>query len=136
MSTPESFTPIHDYLVAQWSATDIVFENEAWPDPATAAAFVFVEIYGDLFDQASLGAESIAGNLWRESGLLLAHVLVPANTGTLPARTHARALADLFRGQSIGAIRFRRPSIGASDPGERDGAYFRMTMTIEFERDE
>lgn len=137
MATPESFTPIHDYLVAQWGATTpLYFENEEIPDPATPAAFVYVEIFGDMFDLASLGAGTVTDNLWRERGTLLAHVMVPRGKGSTIARTHARALADLFRGTEIGSIRFRRPSIGAGDPGVLDGSYFAMTMSIEFERDE
>ncbi|WP_408913806.1 hypothetical protein [Brucella pseudogrignonensis] len=136
MATPQTFEPIEDFLRSQWTVTPLVFENEDFDLADEPEALVFVEIFGDLMDQASIGAETVAANRWRENGQLSLHVLVPRGGGTRQARQLSRQLYDLFRGQEIGAIRFGTASIGAGEPGEMDGNYYRMTVTIDVERDE
>ncbi|MGW6779436.1 hypothetical protein ACWF50_15540 [Brucella pseudogrignonensis] len=136
MATPETFEPIEDFLRSQWTVTPLVFENEDFDLADEPEALVFVEVFGDLMDQASIGAETVAANRWRENGQLSLHVLVPRGGGTRQARQLSRQLYDLFRGQEIGAIRFGTASIGAGEPGEMDGNYYRMTVTIDVERDE
>lgn len=136
MATPQTFEPIEDFLRSQWTVTPLVFENEDFDLADEPEALVFVEVFGDLMDQASIGAETVAANRWRENGQLSLHVLVPRGGGTRQARQLSRQLYDLFRGQEIGAIRFGTASIGAGEPGEMDGNYYRMTVTIDVERDE
>ena len=136
MASPEAFTPIEAYLKAEWTATPLAFENDDYKPGKTVAAFVTAEIFGTFFDQASIGEGDRVDNLWREAGMIYLHVCVPRGSGSLTARTYCRQLADLFRGQDLGAIRFRDISIGAAEVGDEDGNYFRMTVTIEWERDE
>lgn len=136
MSSPAAFDAIHDHLEAQWTATPIVFENEDWPTPDSPAAFVLVEIFGDFYDLASIGAGSVTANRWRETGQLLMHVMTPTGAGTATARTYAKQLLDLVRGQEIDGVIFRECSIGAGEPGTNDGNYFRMTATANWERDD
>lgn len=136
MATPQTFEPIEDFLRSQWTVTPLVFENEDFDLADEPEALVFVEVFGDLMDQASIGAETVEANRWRENGQLSLHVLVPRGGGTRHARQLSRQLYNLFRGQEIGAIRFGTASIGAGEPGEMDGNYYRMTVTIDVERDE
>ena len=136
MASPEAFAPIEAYLRAEWTATPLAFENDDFKPAKTAAAFVLAEIFGTYFDQASIGEGDRIDNLWREAGMIYLHVCVKRGTGSLAARTYCRQLADLFRGQDLGSIRFRDISIGAAEAGDEDGNYFRMTTTIEWERDE
>jgi hypothetical protein len=137
MSSPEAFNTIHDRIVELWTATPVIFENEDTPTPDTPAAFLFVEVAGDLFEQASIGGgDQVGDNLWREDGQVLIHVMTPRGGGSAAARLLARQAAALFRGQDIDGIRFGGVSIGAGEPGEADGNYWRMTATIDFERDE
>jgi hypothetical protein len=136
MSSADSFTPIEAYLRAQWTSTELVFENEVWPVPDNPESFLFVELLGGIYAQASLGAEPVTANLWRESGEVRGHVLVKSGTGTLLARQYAQAFANLFRGVELGSITFYDASIGAGEPGDDDGNYFRMTVSIDFERDQ
>ncbi|MFC7067547.1 hypothetical protein [Brucella rhizosphaerae] len=136
MATPQTFEPIEDFLRSQWTVTPLVFENEDFELANHPEAVVLVEVFGDLMDQASIGAETQSANRWRETGQLSLHVLIPRGVGTRPARQISRQLYDLFRGQEIGAIRFGTASIGAGEPGEMDGNYYRMTVTIDVERDE
>jgi hypothetical protein len=136
MSSIEVYDVVEQRLKALWTATPLVFENEDWPTPATPAPFVFVEVYGDMFGQASIGEEEPADNVWREQGQLLMHVLVPSGTGTRLARQHAKALAVLFRGQDIGGVTFGDASLGGTEPGTQDGQYYRMTCSVAWDRDE
>lgn len=136
MSSPAAFDAIHDYLVANWNATPLHFENEDWDTAASPAALLYVEIFSSIYDQASIGAGTRQTNLWREDGTVSLHVLVPNNTGTSAARSLAKLAADLFRGDPIASMRFGQISLGAGEPGERDGNYYRMTATIDWERDD
>jgi hypothetical protein len=137
MSSPTTFDPIEALLRAEWSSTPLVLENETWPAPDEPAPFLFVEIFGSYYDQASIGGgELVTDNLWRERGQLYGHVLIPNGTGSRPGRVLAQQFVDLFRGQDLGSIRFLGASIGAGQPGDQDGNYYRMTATIDWERDE
>jgi hypothetical protein len=84
MSSLVTYDTIEQYLPGQWAAacaaaslevTPVIFENMPDELPDDPAHFVFVEIYGDFFDQASIGAETRAANLWREGrpGLSACH---------------------------------------------------------------
>ncbi|OCP05001.1 MULTISPECIES: phage tail terminator-like protein [unclassified Ensifer] len=136
MSTPQSYDAVHDYLIANWSTTPIAFENDRFEPPTDAETWLFVEVFGDLFAQESIGAETQAANLWREAGQIYVHVMTPRGAGTRTARLYASQIADLFRGQEIAGVVFRDASIGAGEPGKADGSYFRMTVTIDWQRDE
>jgi hypothetical protein len=137
MSSAEVFDVVSQHLTALWSATPLVFENEDWAKPDTPAPFVLVELFGDFFDQQSIGGgPQVTDNLWREGGVLLMHVMTPNNTGTREARVLAKQLVDLFRGQEIGGVVFRDATVGAGDKGEEDGNYFRMTASVTWQRDE
>lgn len=136
MSSPQAFSPIEAYLKAEWTATPIAFENDGFKPPKQPGAFVLVEIFGVMFDQETIGANEQVENLWREDGSLYLHVCVPRGTGSLQARTFSRQLADLFRGQDFAGIRFRQISIGSAEVGDEDGNYYRMTVTVDWERDE
>lgn len=136
MSSPEAYAVIKGVFDANWTTTPAYFENADWDLSASPAALVYVEVFSSFFDQASIGSGEPADNLWREEGQILAHILVPNGTGTVTARTLAKAVANLFRGKDISGIRFGAISLGAGEPGTTDGNYFRMTSTIEWERDE
>ncbi|TPM19776.1 hypothetical protein [Mesorhizobium sp. B2-3-6] len=137
MSSPEAFDGIHDYLLAAWAGrTPMVFENEPSPIGDTPEAWVLVEIFGDFFDLASIGAEPVLANRWREGGQVLMHVLTPNETGSRAGRVYAKQLVDLFRGKEIAGVRFRDASIGAGERGTQDGNYYRMTATIDWELDQ
>lgn len=137
MSSVEAFDAIEQRLRANWTQTPLVFENEPWPPADMPVPFVFVEIFGDFYNQASIGGgDDPSANLNREGGQLLAHVLTPSGTGTRDARIFAKAIVALFRGHEIAGVEFLNASIGSSDPGKEDGQYFRMTASIAWQRDE
>ncbi|NTJ63770.1 hypothetical protein G6M50_36905 [Agrobacterium rhizogenes] len=135
MSSPEAYSTIHDYLTAAWAGPALAFENDGFTLPAVPTLWVLVEIFGDIYEQASIGAETVTANLWREEGQIQAHFMAPRGSGTLDARRYAMQFADLFRGQEIGDIIFETMSIGAGNAGDTTGAYFRMTATVDWRRD-
>jgi hypothetical protein len=136
MSSEAAFETVRDYLIANWTTTPLVFENEEYQTADNPTAFVFVEIWGDFFDQASIGSGSRDSNLWREEGALHLHVMTPNGSGSTVARTYATTLVGLFRGLDIGRLTFREASIGAGDPGRQFANYYAMTCTIAWRRDQ
>jgi hypothetical protein len=135
MSGPDAFQGVETYLRTNWTTTALVFENEDEPDPLPDY-FVYVEIVGTFYMQASIGASPTSTNLWREGGVIFLHVMARNNIGSLKARTYAKQLADLFRGNEEAGVRPRDMSIGAGDPGRDFPNYFAMSVTIGWERDD
>ena len=136
MASPAAAGAIEQYLRDVWNVSPLVFENEQPASLSNGDTFVLVEIFGRLFDLASIGAEQPEGNLWREEGTLWLHVMMPVWTGTATGRQHAWQLARLFLAQPIAGIEFRRAQVGMGDPVEVDGAYARMTVSLDWTRDE
>lgn len=136
MSSPEAFTVVETTLRSNWLTTPILFENEDVRLPGSPAHYVYVEVFGDFYDQASLGAEPRTANLWRETGQVYLHVMTLNGIGSGLARLYAKQLVELFRGTDISGVEFLGGSIGAGDPGREDANYFAMTATIQWQRDE
>jgi hypothetical protein len=139
MSSDIVFAAVHDFLAVQWTATPIAFENEPFVPPVTGGIplpFIIVEVEGTQYDQLSIGSGASATDLWRESGAVIAHVMVRAGTGSLIARQLAMALATLLKGLVLPpSIRFQDLSIGAGQAGSEDGNYWCMTLRAEWIRD-
>jgi hypothetical protein len=108
----------------------MAWENEGFMKPSPPAPFVLVQITGDIWDQASIGAGDRASNRWEEAGELLLDVIVPTGAGSLTARTHATALANLFRGLQLGDIEFRDISIGLGVAADDRGPWFLLPMRV------
>lgn len=136
MASPETFVVVRDTLSASWSATPVHYENDGSSTPEPPAHFIFVEVVGDLLGQQSIGAGSRDENLWRETGTLYLHVMAPNGEGSLTARQHGRDVANLFRGRDIDTVTFGNASLGAGEPGDDDGNYWRFTVTIDWQRDQ
>jgi len=135
MSSPAAFDAFYDKLDSDWTATPVKFENEFMEDVLQAespAAFVYVEIYGDSYNQDSIG--SPGSNTWLEQGVTYLHVMTPSGTGSRPARVHADNLLNLFREQSIDGLRMPEMSIGEGQPGKDLPNYWAMTVTIHWHR--
>lgn len=135
MSSYTAFEVIEQYLTAQWSTTPLVFENDRFHLPGTPAPFVYVEIVGNTYDQASIGGGQ-SDNLWREFGQLYLHVMTPNGSGSGQARQYCDQLLALFVGQDIGTLTFREASIGMGEPGQTFANYYAMTASITWYRDE
>lgn len=132
MSSLASFNAIHDRLVAQWSDTELLFENDPLADQDTQTPFVYVEIYGDDHQQETIGAPG--SNMWVEDGVAYLHVMVPDGTGSQGARTLADQLANLFRELPEATMYFEDISIGAGEPGRSFPNFWALTVTIGWRR--
>lgn len=136
MASPEAFDAVKDTLVDQWTVTPVVYENDRYSLPPKATTFVYVVMSGDLYEQASIGADPQPENLWRESGVVDLHVMVPNDSGSREARVLAKALVGLFKGREIDGVVFRDAAIGRGDPGRSFANYWALTASIDFQRDE
>lgn len=137
MASGTIYTAIRDYLVAQWTTTPLVFENEGQqPGGDTVSPWVLVELSGDVYEQASIGAATVATNRWDEEGALHLAVMVPSGSGSVVARTHARNLADLFRGHTLmsGALEFGATHIGRGDRADVDGNWYMIPVDIDWRK--
>jgi hypothetical protein len=127
MSSPEAYDAFAARL-ATWTTTPVVMENDPDPEtPDTPAPFVYAEIYGDTYNQDSMGAPG--ENMWLESGVAYLHVMVPTGTGSRDARALANGLLYLFREQPTG-LTITEMSIGAGDPSRSFGNYFSIAATL------
>jgi hypothetical protein len=118
--------------LADWTTTPVVFENDFYELPDEPATFIFVEIFGDTYDQETTGAP--AANAWLEHGVTYLHVMTPSGRGSRTARGIANDLLYLFREQPIGQLVMPEMSIGAGDPGRNFPDYFALTATIFWRR--
>lgn len=133
MSSPTAFSAfkgVLDTYAAGTGALAIRYENEFVQDllASNTPAWVYVEIYGDSYNQDTMGAPG--ANVWEETGATYLHVMVPSGEGSAVARGHANTLLNLFRERPIGSLFMPEMSIGAGDPGRDFPNYFAITATI------
>lgn len=134
MSTASVYSSIKTFLDANWTTTPLAYENYDYPVPNTPAAFVVVEITGNSYRQASIGANS--QNLFRENGLLWLHVMVPSGTGSLTARTYAETLVELLRSRElVSGLILGDSSVGLGDKSTENGNYWCLSMSVEWQLD-
>jgi hypothetical protein len=118
--------------LADWTTTPVVFENEFYELPDEPAAFIYVEVFGDAYDQETTGAPG--ENMWQENGVTYLHVMVPSGRGSRLGRDYANQLLYLFREQPISTLFMPEMSIGAGDPGRDFPNYWAMTTTVFWRR--
>lgn len=136
MSSAVVYGVIRSYLTANFTAIPLAWENEPFTVPEPPAPWALCEVVGEDFEQESIGSGSPAAELWRESGYLLVHVMVPAGSGSLVARQHAETLSNLLKGLELpAATRFAAMSIGAGELGDDSGAWWRLTLRADWIRD-
>ncbi len=137
MSTATAYSAIKSYLDANWMTTSLAYENDEYVVPDTPTAFVFVEISGQNYARASIGASEFSDNLWREEGSLWLHVMIPSGQGSLVARTYAQSLIDLLRDAELlnGRLVFLDASVGLGEQGQLNGNYWRLTASIDWRLD-
>lgn len=133
MTTATAFSAISAHLIAEWTTTPLAWENVAF-NAASQAPYVMVQMVGRIWDQASIGAGDRLQNRWREEGDLLLSVIVPTGTGSLTARTHAEALANIFRGLQLGDIEFGDIHIDDGAIAEDRGARWLLPVRINWIR--
>lgn len=142
MASPEVYDAFEARLRENWTATPLAFENESRQHLVEAGQpFVYVEIYGDEFNQESIGAPG--ANLWLERGSTFMHVMIPSGGGSKQARVWAKDLLALFREQAVlvdiatgETLQMPEMSIGAGEPGDDIPNYWALTAAIHWHRRE
>lgn len=135
MASATVYDAVRGYLEAQFTAAPLVWENEGAGQ--LPAPFIIVELVGDVTAQTSIGSGDPGDNRWLESGSLYLYVMVDAGTGSREARALAQHLIDLFRGLSLLAdsLRFQDMSVGLGQPGDENGLWWQLPMSIRWERE-
>lgn len=114
----------------------LIYENESdGPPSGELKAWVLVVLDAALYGQQSIGGGQEAGdNRWDENGTLWFHIFTPKGTGSREARRLGKALANLFRGNRLldDALEFGDADMGAGDPGQENGNYYLMSVSIEW----
>lgn len=134
----EVFEAIRAYLgdgidtAGAWSDAPLRYPNEAFTPPD--GPWVDFEIEGSLFGQQSIGEHVQADNRWDEEGRIWLHVMVPTGSGGARARGAAKRIAGLFRGKTLlsNQLEFLDASIGAGSPGDENGAWFMISVSIDW----
>lgn len=127
---------IKGFLTVNWADTVIAYENEDYEQETDAngelVPWLFVEVFGGIYQQISIGAGNAHDNYWSASGQVMLHVFVASGSGTDTASEYADELAELFRGLELDPnITFGDISIGGAG-GESDGNNWRITLSIEW----
>jgi len=139
MSSATVHAAYRAWLEAAWTACELRFENESQDPPADGATFIYVELEGGLFDQASIGAGAPSDNLWREEGTIFLDVCVATGdkAATIQGLQYREQLALAHRGLQLApGITFREISFGAGEKLEGSGNYYRLPLTANFFRDQ
>jgi uncharacterized protein DUF4128 len=129
-------TAVQGFLTANWTLTDVAFENDGY-EPQVAAdgtirPWLLVEVFGGLTEQRSIGAGSAAADLWTDSGVLWLHIFVASGTGSLLAKQYGAALAALFRGLQLDPdIAFGDIALAASG-GSSNGNDWSLSASIDW----
>jgi hypothetical protein len=136
------FDAIKAHVDADWDSglAPIYFENDLEGAPPGDVVF-WVEVVLDtaLYGQATIGGGDDSGqNRWDETGTLWFHVMGPRGVGSREARRIAKALANLFRGARLldDQLLFGNADMGAGDPGAKNGNYYLLSVSIDWERTE
>jgi hypothetical protein len=137
MSSPtafDAFKGVLDTYAAGPGALPVRYENDFCQDllDANTPAWVYVEVYGDSYRQDTTGAPG--ANVWEETGVTYAHVLVPSGEGSSSARIYARTLMNLFREKPIDGLFMPEMSLGAGNPGRDFPNYWSLALTIYWTR--
>lgn len=134
MSSDVVFAAVQEYLTTNFSAVPLTYENDLFDPPSPNAAnpiWIYVEVYGVTYNQASMGSGTPQTDLFREEGAVLFHIMSPINTGSLKARQIGTVLVSLFKGLRIEPdIRFGDLSIGEGTVQLEQGNWWPMTCRV------
>jgi hypothetical protein len=120
-------------FATNWGATTPVqYENDAaFTPPSDQADYAMFQI---LQGQSEIvGGQGGGNGKYRHRGVIQIDLYTSEGEGSAPALTLADTASAIFRGKRIGDVICRAPAI--SKPVS-DGGYFRVTVSINYQRDE
>jgi Bacteriophage related domain of unknown function len=122
------------YLAANWTTTPIVAVTNEFTTPPSLSPWVALQFLAGTEEQVSLGSPGY--NIFRESGTVFIHVIVPTGTGDEVALGYAETLRTLFRGATFGGVRCFAIDPPSTEPGTTvladDGAFFGCSMACDY----
>ncbi len=137
MSSLAPWTDARAKLEAAGLGISFAWPNEAFDVPARPASgavsdalpymWAAVEMTGQ-----TLAPMELAGGVWLETGTLYVHIMTPTGWGTDDARTVGKAVANVFRGLAAAPVVYLRASIGDGSAEDEDGAWWRLTVAIDW----
>lgn len=128
------YEAIRAHIEANWTYAPIAWPNEEF-DEAGINEWVKFEIFGTVYGQESMGADTQADNRWDEEGMICLHVMVRRGRGATHARGAAKSLADLFRGEHLlpeDNLVFMDANIGPGSAGDDEGNWHRTSVNIQW----
>lgn len=139
MSSPAPWNDARSRLEAANLGILLAWPNEAVTLPDASAAvspvtnplpymWAAVQMTGYTLAPMEVGD----GGAWLETGTLFVHIMTPAGWGTDDARTLGKTVANTFRGLPAAPVVYMRASIGDSAAEDEDGAWWRLTVMIDW----
>jgi len=130
---------VTDHLAANWTISELVYQNTITEPPVASDGvvrpYVYIEVSYNSTDQWSIGETDRTDNRWREDGLVFFHVYTPAGAGMAVADQHADAMIELFKGIQLSPdIEFRDITSDIGGPGDDNGNYYRISISVEWVR--
>lgn len=127
MSSPVPFADASAKINAANLGVAIAWPNITFKKPNPPALWLDVESTSHVIAPVELG-----GGVWQEEGTLYLSVFAPAGTGSTAARTLAKTVSNIFRGQYGGPVIYLGGSIGNGTISEPDGMWWVITVTVDW----
>lgn len=136
MSSPAPWNDARTRLEAANLGIALAWPNEDFTPPGppgnavsdqTPYIWAAVQMTGYTLAPLEVGA-----GVWQETGTLYVHIMTPTGWGTDTARAIGKTVANTFRGLPGAPIVYLRASIGDSMSEDPDGAWWRLTVTIDW----
>jgi hypothetical protein len=125
VSSPVPFNDAKARIQAANLGVPVSWPNTVFRKPSPPGPWLSVDITSHV-----LAPIELSGGMWQEEGTLYVDVFVPNGTGSDAARTLAKNVSNLFRGQYSGPIIYNGGSIGNGTITEQDGMWWVITVTV------
>ncbi|WP_420562617.1 phage tail terminator-like protein [Thalassobaculum sp.] len=132
MTQDEARAALEGLVASGWSATPVAYENVAFTPPAGLAPWIRLALESGETVQASFGGTP---RRFRCTGTLKVAIHVARGTGTAGAYRLADQIGGLIAAASIPGLALEAAGT-ASEAGQDDGPYFRLTVAIPFRHDD
>lgn len=137
MSSPAPFNDARTRLEAADLGITIQWPNETVTLPGPPMSSPVSDLLPYMWAAVQMTGYTLApmevgAGVWLETGTLYVHIMTPTGFGTDDARTLGKTVANTFRGLPGSSIVYLRASIGDSRAEDEDGAWWRLTVTIDW----
>jgi hypothetical protein len=138
MSSKSVRDAVWSHLRSHWAETpvlEVINRTPALPEPP--APWVTATFAGGQETQESIGQPG--QNVYRETGLIYLHVVVPAYSGDALALGLAETLRTLFRGKTLGPVQIWNADPPSTEDADNlsglDGTWFAASIALDYAAD-